>query len=60
MIHLIARIHWPRGVRPERYDDCPISCDCGWSGTVRDWNEHRGRTKGAEIRVARRAEGRAS
>lgn len=39
--HLIADIHWPQGVTPEEYDECPIVCACGWRGKVGEWLAHR-------------------
>ncbi len=41
--HRIADVHWPPGVKPEEYDACPLECTCGWSGTVGEWPEHRGK-----------------
>lgn len=40
--HLIARVEWPTGIKPEAYGGCAIECECGWAGTVGEWPEHRG------------------
>jgi len=42
MTHLIASIHFPKGVKADEYDACPMTCVCGWAGTVAEWEQHRG------------------
>lgn len=38
--HLVEDVHFAHG-QPE--DAAPLSCACGWSGTVGEWFAHSGR-----------------
>jgi len=57
MTHVIAQVTWPKGVQPSGYDDCAVSCVCGWAGIVRDWQDHRGTLNDTARKRAHRATG---